>query len=122
MRLLNNAKLSDHINNVTLFSNLNMLSVNQLNAQIKSIEVWKALNNSKNIININLPEIKENERISRNKVNGTLPVYGRSNVTQASFINDSKVIWNSAPDSVKSSKSIFSAKKAIKNWVKTLPI
>ena len=38
-RMLNNASL---INNKVLLKNLNMLSVNQWNAQIKITEVWKA--------------------------------------------------------------------------------
>ena len=42
LRLLNGAKISDKINTKVLLGNLNMLSVNQMNAQIKITEGWKA--------------------------------------------------------------------------------
>ena len=44
-RFLNNSKISDKISNKEIFSKSNMLSVNQLNCQIKLTEVWKSLHN-----------------------------------------------------------------------------
>ena len=46
VRLLNGKTLLDKVNTKTLLKNVNMLSVNQLNAQIKISEVWKATNDS----------------------------------------------------------------------------
>ena len=43
-RALNNVKLSDHCTTKSLLANLDMQSVNQLNAQIKITEIWKAVN------------------------------------------------------------------------------
>ena len=42
LRLLNGTKMADKISTKTLLSNLNMLSVNQMNAQIKITDAWKA--------------------------------------------------------------------------------
>ena len=41
--LLNNSRLIEKISTKTLLKNVNMLSVNQTNAQIKITDVWKAL-------------------------------------------------------------------------------
>ena len=43
-RLLNNTQICDKINTVTIANNLKMISVNQINAQIKLTEMWKASN------------------------------------------------------------------------------
>ena len=43
IRLLNGCKLMDKISTEKLLTNVKMLSVNQLNAQIKITEVWKAM-------------------------------------------------------------------------------
>ena len=44
LRLLNGVRLSDRINTKTLLQNKRMLSVNQMNAQCKLLEIWKSLN------------------------------------------------------------------------------
>ena len=43
-RILNGTKISDTISSKVLLSNLKMLSVNQMNAQIKFLEIWKSTN------------------------------------------------------------------------------
>ena len=45
VRMLNNVKLSDKQSTSSLLRRVNMLSVNQINAQIKLTEIWKAVNN-----------------------------------------------------------------------------
>ena len=44
-RFLNNSTISDKISNKEIFLKNNLLSVNQLNCQIKLTEVWKSVNN-----------------------------------------------------------------------------
>ena len=46
---------------------------------------------------------------------------GNSTITQDTFINDAVKAWNRASIDIKSSESIFTAKKLIKPYVKTLP-
>ena len=52
VRLLNGKSLADKISTKTLLKKLKMLSVNQINAQIKITEVWKAMNDSSNPLKI----------------------------------------------------------------------
>ena len=52
IRLLSGTKLSDKISTGSLLKNLKMLSVNQLNAQIKLTEIWKAVNNENHPISV----------------------------------------------------------------------
>ena len=47
--------------------------------------------------------------------------HGLTELCKKTFMNDAAHIWNVTPDSIKVSKSIYSAKKAIKLFVKTLP-
>ena len=44
VRMLTNTRLQDKVNRVTLMQATNMLSVNQINAQIEIQEIWKSLN------------------------------------------------------------------------------
>ena len=44
MRSLNHSKISDKIRTKTIFEKYNMLSVNQINAQVKLNDMWKANN------------------------------------------------------------------------------
>ena len=44
MRALNRTKVKDMVSISSLLSKFEMLSINQLNAQVKLAEVWKALN------------------------------------------------------------------------------
>ena len=93
-----------------------MLSVNQLNAQIKLTEAWKALNKENfRVINI------ENQ-ISRSMTNGRLVEIAVSNGLQCTFIHDSKKIWNNAPSQLKTCSSLYLVKKGDNFFVKTLPL
>ena len=44
LRFLNNSRISDKISTKSMLEKHNMLAVNQINAQIKLTEMWKALN------------------------------------------------------------------------------
>ena len=46
---------------------------------------------------------------------------GFSEKSTCTFINDATRAWNKAPTTIKNCKSLFSAKKAIKSYVMTLP-
>ena len=75
-----------------------MLSVNRMNAQIKLTEVWKAINIKNTPLNIALPTVNQNSRNSRSVSNWRLQIgHGKSLLSQATFLNDSKIVWNAAP-------------------------
>ena len=63
MRFLNNKNIKDFINTKTgltktLLDNLNGLSVNQLNAQFKLAECWKAVNVANYLNKITEPQFE----------------------------------------------------------------
>ena len=102
-----------------------MLSVNQINAQIKLTETWKALNSEANEHNLiqSMKLVKPTgARSSRAMSNGNLKETGVSTLAKSTFINDSTRLWNRAPNVIKNCTSLYSAKKEIKKFVKTLPI
>ena len=123
IRFLNNKRISDKISTETLMLNVKMLSVNRMNAQIKLTEVWKALNLMDTPLNIKLPTLDPNNRGSRSSTNGRLQVCnGKTVLSQATFLNDSKRIWNAAPQTTRDCVSLYTAKKEIKKYVTTLPL
>ena len=99
-----------------------MLSVNQINAQIKLTETWKSLNV------INYPQIvtqkanSDGQMVSRATSRGDLLVYGKTELRQSSFKNDAAKIWNNAPENIKLCKTLLGAKSLIKKFVQNLPI
>ena len=97
-----------------------MLSVNQINAQVKLTDMWK----SSNVPNYPI----QMEKINGTDVSGTtraiargdLMIKGSTSKSQSTFLNDASKIWNKAPLSIKLSDSLYTAKK-IKKFVSQLP-
>ena len=122
LRALNGSKLSEKISTKSMLKKFNMLSVNQMNAQIKLLEMWKSVN----IINypIKTSPVKRNDNFVNTRAvsNGVLQEKSITNHSQRTFLNDAIHIWNLSPSELKSCTSIFSAKKSIKEFVKTLPL
>ena len=109
----------DKISTKILLDNLGMLSVNQTNAQIKILEVWK----SQNVIDYPIKFKKVNNDCSTRAVtNGDLVEVGKTDLVKCSFISDASKAWNNTPTDIKECTSIWTAKKAIKKFVKKLPI
>ena len=121
-RALNNVKLSDHCTTKSLLAKLDMQSVNQLNAQIKITEIWKAVHKENYPIEVNKYILGHAERLSGAKTSEKLLVSGHSDLIKSSIKNDTITLWNNCPDSITKCTSLFSAKKAIKCYTKCLPI
>ena len=100
----------------------NMLAVNQLNAQIKLTEVWKAINDEDHPFKLTKTCSSSVANVTRSITNGVLKSTANSDGTQRTFINDGIKAWNLAPKEIKKFVSFTSAKAAIKTFVKTLPI
>ena len=124
IRMLNNVKLSDKQSTSSLLKRVNMLSVNQINAQIKLTEIWKAVNNVECPLNIIKMKdvLPERPLRSKNETENNLLEIGLSEISKKTFINDGVRLWNSCPSVIKQSKSLFTAKKEIKKFVINLPI
>ena len=122
VRLLNGKTLADKINTKVLLNNINMLSVNQLNAQTKITEVWKAITDSSHPLKIEKISHDKNLCTTRAVTKGDLVEFGKTKLVQSTYLSDASRIWNKCPESVKTCTTLWSAKKAIKTFVKTLPI
>ena len=120
-RFLAGKSLLDKVNTEKILHDTKILSVNQLNAQIKLQEVWKAKNN------INYPtqwaiDPKLVDARTRSVQTESLIVVGKSLKLQSTFYSDAARVWNKAPDAIKNSKTLHSAKSEIKKFIITLPI
>ena len=87
-RFLNNVKISDKVNTKILLKNINGLSVNQLNAQIKFTELWKSQKTKTCTVNFIKPSKNLSEMCSRSMVNGKLVEIRGSDTLKSTFIND----------------------------------
>ena len=83
--------------------------------------MWKAINSDSNALKISIKQKTADAALTRADKNVTLMEHGLTELCKKTFMNDAAHIWNVTPDSIKVSKSIYSAKKAIKLFVKTLP-
>ena len=99
-----------------------MQSVNQINAQIKITEIWKAVEKENYPIKVNKYTLGAVERLSTTKTSENLLVSGHSDLLKAFFKSEAITLWNKCPDSIKNCTLLFSAKKAIKCYTKCLPI
>ena len=122
LRFLSGNKVSDKVSIKCLLEKFKTISVNQLNAQIKLLEIWKSLNLEDYPLQIRQQEKEENVATTRAAARGRPIAIGRSTLTQSSCVSDAIKLWNSAPSDVTDSLTIYRAKTQIKKFVKTLPI
>ena len=113
--------LLDKINTETILQENKILSVNQLNAQIKLQEVWKS-KNFKNYPTQWETDAKLVDPRTRSIQKDSLVVTGKSAKAQSTFYSDAASLWNDAPETIKNAKSLYSVKKEIKKFIVTLPI
>ena len=99
-----------------------MLSVNQLNASIKLLEIWKALNIPNYPIVIKQQNAESKQIHTRGDTNQRPIEIGRKELTKSTCISDAIRVWNRALITVTSSLTVAQAKKEIKSFVKSLPI
>ena len=96
----------------------NMLSMNQTQAQIKLMEMWKSKNVETYPIKPTTNTYKVNAITTRS---ATLEQF-KLNTTPSTFVGDATRLWNTAPVALKSAASLNIAKKITKSYCKTLPI
>ena len=94
-----------------LANNLNIILVNQLNAQIKITEMWKAMHVSNYQLKFKISNTNDSAMVSRSKVEGKLLVKHGSDNLRSTFKNDGIKMWNCTPDIIKDCKNLVSAKK-----------
>ena len=121
-RFIHGSTLQDRINTKTIFKETNLLSINQLNAQTKLLEVWKSQNIKSYPTQWKTRKEEQKRQGLKSNNKPELVITGRTLGQSLTFINDAASVWNNAPNSIKSCTSIISVKKQIKSFVKTLPI
>ena len=99
-----------------------MPTVNQINAQIKLLDVWKSQKSSSHPTQwLRRNDVNPERRTRAAEANQLKEAHGGKILT-STYINDAAKLWNIAPDNIKHSDSIYSAKKNIKNFIRGLPI
>jgi hypothetical protein len=84
--------------------------------------MWKASNDPQYPIKMKTRERQENAMETRSVTRGDLTEAGRSTRAKKSFMCDAAKVWNKAPEKNRTSKTLTTTKKAIRNHCKSLPI
>ena len=122
LRTLNGTKVKDMISTASLLDKFGILSVNQLNAQIKLLEIWKSLNVEKYPLTIKVQNTEHTGASTRADKSNRPVEIGKSCLTQKTCISDAIRLWNLAPEKIKCCLSVGQVKKEIKSFVKILPV
>ncbi len=122
LRILERKRISDKVPIREMLDNQNMLSVNQLAAQIKLAEVWKARNGENYPVKMEFRTVNENGTSTRGATNGKAVETGKTQKSRATFIGDATRLWNKAPKSILRAETLMKAKREIKKYCKTLPV
>ena len=122
LRAINNSKIKDRISVTSMLQKFNLLSVNQLAAQIKLTEVWKSINVEGYPIVLDPYNRTTNSSTLdlRLKPTRTFNDSSRLGISKYSFIVDSARLWNLAPPAVTGAQTLTLAKRAILAHAKTL--
>ena len=122
MRLITGISLKDRVSTKKLLERTNALSINQINAQIKIQEIWKAINIKDYPVTVQKHSVQDSMTSTRACTRGKLQESGKSVITQKTCKNDAIKLWNSIPKHVQSCKSLNEIKVHAKIFAKTLPI
>ena len=122
LRALNNSKVKDMVSTQSMLTKFNTSSVNQLNAQCKLLEIWKARNVVGYPLQIEQQSVNPDGVSTRADAKGRLVEIGKSNAVQKSCVSDAIRLWNLAPTVISNCNSLYSVKKEIKKFARQLPI
>ena len=100
---------------------MNLLSVNQMNAQAKLLDIWKAIHVSGNPLKVEIRTRPCDAAITLSNNMPFLKEVGISASCNQTVIDDASHIWDKAPECIKMCMSVYMAKKAIKSFIKTFP-
>ena len=107
-----------------MLKKFNLLSVNQLSAQIKLQEVWKAVHIEKYGVSLDPYSAHQDVsgRVLRPQPNRIFNDTTRLVLAEHSFHVDAAKLWNTAPINVTNASRLRMAKKAILEHVLNMPI
>ena len=103
LRLMNGTRIKDKISTKSILKKFDLLSVNQMNAQIKLLDMWKATNIAEYPTKVKKMEINNgaSRATTRSITNGKLLEIGISSLAKDTFYNDAVKAWNAAPEVIK---------------------
>ena len=124
LRAINGTKIKDRVSTKLMLKKFDLLSVNQLAAKIKLIEVWKSINETGFPLTLDpyKPHNTDQSRDLRQKPNRVFDDTCRLHKSESSFHIDAARLWNAAPTAIKCATSLSIAKKVIVNFCKSLPV
>ena len=124
IRMVENVSLKEHIKSADMLKKNNLLSVNQLAAQIKITEAWKSINVPDYSIHLENNQAKRqtNDRTVRSTTIKLWKDDTKFKSAESSFLRDAARIWNQIPISIKNAPTIGRAKTEILKYCKTLPM
>ena len=118
LRILCGTVMEDKVSVAKMLRRLDWLSINQVAAEVRLLEVWKALN-----LNNSLTEMFEKVQGTTRAANHNRIKVGSNNkIRESSFLYPSVKLWNMAPLSVVEAPNESNARKAIRDFVKRLPL
>ena len=106
LRAINGSRISDKISVESLLKKFGLLSVNQLAAQIKLIEVWKSMHVEGYPLVLD-PYTNPDRMVTmelRPQTNRTFDDSHKLKITSQSFCTDAARLWNLAPTTIKTAK------------------
>ena len=111
----------NHYYHIPLFG---FLSVNQLAAQIKLVEVWKSINVPGYPLSLETynPQRAESSHNLRDRPNQIFNDSARLQVSKSSFCIYVARVWNQAPLVIQNAETLRIAKKEILEFVTSLPV
>ena len=93
--------------------------MNQLNAQVKLVEIWKAINVDDYPLKVKHQE-RNDSRVSTRADTKEKPIeIGKSLLAQKTCVSDAIGLWNMAPELITKSISLSQAKTEIKSLLGT---
>ena len=105
LRLLDGSRIKDKISIKSMLERFGLLSVNQLAAKIKIIEVWKTLNNTGYPLKLDLYNQNTQLRDLRTKHNRVFKDDCKLHKSESSFHVDAARLWNATPDGIRNATS-----------------
>ena len=122
LRLLTSNKRKDHAKIEDMLQTLGWLSLNQLSAETRLIEAWKTAHSQDYCLNETLKKKEKNTRTTRSNDQVLFKVGVECRKSKSSFSGPTALIWNKAPADVKTASNLYQARRAIRGFVKSLPI
>ena len=113
LRLINNTRIKDRVSSESILKKFNLLSVNQLAAQIKLTEVWKAINREGYPIQLEPynNHLTQSGLRLRPKLDRVFNDTSRLRLAESRFNIDAARVWNAASADITTAISIELAKK-----------